>query len=224
MRRERLGAPVAAHPRLVAVLVSALVRVPHFSPTRFGATDSPRATDHGPRTKWPCPLSQKWPLPPTTSAAHNHDMTQHLYEPAVAAEIKQRIARLRPDSPRQWGRMTPAQALAHCVSSLDMALGRSNPPRMLVGYIFSGIAKRSLLARGEPMRRNSPTSRDLRIRDDRDFGTESKRLVAAIDEFVRGGPSACTTHPHTFFGPLTPLEWATLMYQHLDHHLRQFGV
>jgi hypothetical protein len=29
---------------------------------------------------------------------------------------------------------------------------------------------------------------------------------------------------HSFFGRLTPEEWATLMYKHLDHHLRQFGA
>jgi hypothetical protein len=39
---------------------------------------------------------------------------------------------------------------------------------------------------------------------------------------VAGGPAGCTTHPHLFMGRLTPVEWATLMYQHLDHHLRQF--
>lgn len=43
------------------------------------------------------------------------------------------------------------------------------------------------------------------------------RLLAA------GGPRACTTHPHPFFGPLTPNEWAVQQYKHLDHHLRQFG-
>jgi transposase InsO family protein len=45
-----------------------------------------------------------------------------------------------------------------------------------------------------------------------------------IDRFVAAGPKSCTTHPHSFFGPLTPEEWAILMYKHLDHHLRQFGV
>ncbi len=34
----------------------------------------------------------------------------------------------------------------------------------------------------------------------------------------------CTKHPNFFFGRLTPVEWAALMYQHLDHHLRQFGA
>jgi len=46
-----------------------------------------------------------------------------------------------------------------------------------------------------------------------------------LDAIVVGaGPAGCTAHPHSFFGRLKPEEWATLMYKHLDHHLRQFGV
>jgi hypothetical protein len=55
-------------------------------------------------------------------------------------------------------------------------------------------------------------------------GVPDSRRASLIDRFVSGGPSACTNHPHPFFGPLTPAEWAILMYKHLDHHLRQFGV
>jgi hypothetical protein len=37
-----------------------------------------------------------------------------LFEAARVEEIKKRMAQLRPDSERQWGKMNPAQALAHC--------------------------------------------------------------------------------------------------------------
>jgi hypothetical protein len=53
---------------------------------------------------------------------------------------------------------------------------------------------------------------------------DSERLRASIERFAAGGPGVCTTHPHFFFGRLTPMEWSVLMYQHLDHHLRQFQV
>ena len=42
-----------------------------------------------------------------------------LYEAATVAEVKQRIAQLRPDSERQWGKMTPAQAVAHCSAGMQ---------------------------------------------------------------------------------------------------------
>jgi hypothetical protein len=74
------------------------------------------------------------------------------------------------------------------------------------------------------MRINSPTVEGLAVTDKRDLEIERKRLSGLIDRFVAAGPSGCTKHPHSFFGRLTPDEWAILMYKHLDHHLRQFGV
>ncbi len=74
------------------------------------------------------------------------------------------------------------------------------------------------------MRRNSATEKSLIVSDERDFAAERQRLCESIDRFAAAGPAGCTKHPHFFFGPLTPEEWAALMYQHLDHHLRQFGV
>jgi hypothetical protein len=64
---------------------------------------------------------------------------QSLFDTATAAQIKERIRRLKPSSQRQWGKM--------------------------------------------------------------------------IDRFSMGGPQGCTKQAHTFFGPLTPDEWAQLMYK-----------
>lgn len=96
----------------------------------------------------------------------------------------------------------------------------------IAAYRECCLCSRSPSAGGndQPMRRNSPTAPDLVIRDERDLGAERERLNGLIDRFAAGGPAGCTTHPHTFFGPMTPQEWATLMYKHLDHHLRQFGA
>jgi len=62
------------------------------------------------------------------------------------------------------------------------------------------------------------------VQDELDLGTERERLRGLIERFTAAGPAGGTMHPHSFFGRLTPEEWATLMYKHLDHHLRQFGV
>ena len=66
------------------------------------------------------------------------------------------------------------------------------------------------------MRRNSMTEKSCLVTDERDFVVEKQRLRESIDLFATGGPGVCTKHPHFFFGPLTPVEWAVLMYQHLD--------
>ncbi len=149
---------------------------------------------------------------------------KNLYEPATVAEVNARVRRLRADSTRQWGKMTPAQMLAHCAGSMEGALGDTKPPRAVMGRLFGPMVKRMLLEKGKPMSRNAPTDKRLRVRDDRDFGKEQQRLLELVERFASGGPDRCTTHPHVFFGPMTPQEWSTLMYIHLDHHLRQFGL
>jgi hypothetical protein len=150
---------------------------------------------------------------------------KNLFEPAEAAELKQRVAGLTPESPRLWGTMNPAQTAAHCAIAFDMASGALKPTRAgLVGRMVGRIIKPMVLGNDAPMRRNSPTIVELILTDRYDLGTERERLCAAIDRFQMAGSAGCTTYPHAFFGPLTGEEWAILMYKHVDHHLRQFGV
>jgi len=147
---------------------------------------------------------------------------KNLFEAATAEEVKGRIAQLRPDSERMWGKMNAAQAVAHCAAGMEWAVGDVYPPRMFLGRIIGRMVKPMLLRDEEPMRRNSPTVKSLVVEDERDVRTERERLCRLIDRFAAAGPEGCTTHPHSFFGRLTPNEWAILMYKHLDHHLRQF--
>lgn len=120
--------------------------------------------------------------------------------------------------------MSVAQTIAHCASGLEMALGEMKPPRALMGRLLGSAIKPKVVGNDEELRRNSPTIDELVVSGERNLDTERVRLCTLIDRFVSGGPSVCTTHPHPFFGRLTPAEWAVLTYKHLDHHLRQFGV
>jgi hypothetical protein len=150
---------------------------------------------------------------------------KNLFEKACAEELKERVARLTPESPRHWGKMNTAQAVAHCALAFELPSGGQKPPR--AGFpvrILGRIIKPLALGDDKPMRRNSPTMKSLVIPDERDLAKERERLCAAIDRFAAAGPAGCTDHPHSFFGRLTPEEWAILMYKHVDHHLRQFGA
>ena len=149
---------------------------------------------------------------------------KNLFEPQRIAEIKQRLVSLKPDSARQWGKMTAPQVLAHCATGMEWALGDQRPPQMFIGRLIGGFVKSKALGNDEPLRKNSPTAPSMVVADKRDLNSERDRLNLLIDRWVVAGPTGCTTHPHTFFGKLTSDEWAILMYKHLDHHLRQFGV
>ena len=149
---------------------------------------------------------------------------KNLFEPATVNEIETRLGTLTPQSERRWGKMGPAQAVAHCAAGVEWVVKDSFPPRILIGRLIGGFIKPKVLNDDKPIRRNSPTAKSLIIADDRDLTVERERLCKLIDRFVAGGHAGCTTHPHPFFGRLTPDEWAILMYKHLDHHLRQFGA
>jgi hypothetical protein len=150
---------------------------------------------------------------------------KNLFESAEAAELKERLAALTPESLRLWGTMNPAQTAAHCAIAFDMASGALKPARAgLVGRMVGRIIKPMVLGNDAPMRRNSPTMKELVLTGLYDLTTERERLCSAIDRFQMAASAGCTTYPHPFFGRLTAQEWAILMYKHVDHHLRQFGV
>lgn len=149
---------------------------------------------------------------------------KNLFDPAAAAEVKQRLMTLRPESPQQWGTMTAAQAVAHCCGGLELAVGDIRPKRALIGRLLGRIIKPLALGDDKPMRRNTPTVPEIVVSDARELDSERRRLIELVDRFSSTGPAGCTRHPHSFFGRLTPQEWAVLMYKHLDHHLRQFGA
>src|SRR5208282_5508042 len=121
---------------------------------------------------------------------------KNLFEAARAKEVKERMALLRPDSERLWGNMNAPQAVAHCSGGLELALGDKTPPRVFVGRVFGWIVKPLALRDDEPMRRNSPTVKDLVVRDERDLQAEREHLLALIDRFAAAGPAGCTSHPH----------------------------
>ena len=147
------------------------------------------------------------------------------FDARVADQVKTRLGKLESQSERHWGKMTAAQMLAHCSISMQWAVGEVVPEKgALPARLLGRLVKPMVFRNEDPLRKNSPTAKSLIVADGRDFGKERDRLSGLIDKFAAGGAAGRTRHPHSFFGKMTPEQWAILMYKHLDHHLRQFGV
>jgi hypothetical protein len=146
------------------------------------------------------------------------------FDQDAVVQFKSRLAKLTPSSERQWGKMDPAQMLAHLCKGMEQVMGDVRPPRLFLGRIIGSFIKKRAIGNDEPMVHNSPTVPGFVVADHRDFSAERERLYTLIDRAATAGPSVCTDHPHSFFGKLTPEQWGNLAYKHLDHHLRQFGV
>lgn len=52
---------------------------------------------------------------------------KNLFETTTVEELRGRMASLRPENQRQWGKMTVTQMLAHCSAWMEMAAGLKRP-------------------------------------------------------------------------------------------------
>jgi hypothetical protein len=147
---------------------------------------------------------------------------KNLFQESDYQEIVNRIHKLTPQTQRKWGKMDVAQMMAHCSSAFEVALGDRKRTRVFLGYLFGGIAKKQFVY-GTSFKKSTPTDPTFIVSDARDFEKEKKRLLQFIERFHSGREQGITKDVHPFFGKMSPLEWAQLSYNHLNHHLTQFG-
>jgi DinB superfamily len=148
---------------------------------------------------------------------------KNLLDAGVVEELLSRLERLTPTSPARWGRMTVAQMLAHCSGFLEVAVGEAQPPQWWLGRILGGFLKSRYLD-DSATPHNRLTVPSFRITAPKRFDEEQARLSRLLKRFAGGGAERVTTHPHPFFGVMTPREWGLQLYKHVSYHLEQFGV
>ena len=162
------------------------------------------------------------PLPELNDPIPGTPMTT-LFDPAACDALFQRMDRLEPSTPRVWGTMTPAQAMAHCAVPLESSTGLRPMQQRLIGKLLAWMVKGAILG-DKPFGHNSPTDKEFVVKDDRDLDAERKRVQELVARFAERGPDQAAQATHAFFGKLSGEQWGRLAYKHLDHHLRQFGV
>ena len=143
------------------------------------------------------------------------------FDKSIQELLQQRLEKLTSQSAHQWGKMTPAQMLAHCTASLQVPVGDLQVKKHPLG-ILGRFFKKTLLGE-KPFSKNSPTAREFVRNQDCDFDAEKTKFVAAF-KIVAQGPSTITCFNHPFFGKMTTDDWGRLIYKHIDHHLQQFGA
>ncbi len=150
--------------------------------------------------------------------------TPSIFDPAEHRRLLDRLSALTPDTPRQWGTMTPAQMVAHLCVSYEYAYGERTDRPPLVMRLLLRAFFRGLLVGERPYPRNTRTAPTMVMRDDRDLDRERARLVAYMDRMLREGAAAWDGREQVTLGRLSAAEWSTLFRKHMDHHLRQFGL
>ncbi|HET7712615.1 MAG TPA: DinB family protein [Thermoanaerobaculia bacterium] len=124
----------------------------------------------------------------------------------------------------QWGKMSALEMLSHLVASLKMALGQISPEPKNIAWLRTFPMKQIILY-WLPFPKGAPTAPELLISDEAcpPLAMSKRELERLLDEFSKRE----LTRPwpdHPAFGRLNGRQWGTLVYRHMDHHLRQFGV
>ena len=135
-----------------------------------------------------------------------------------------RIEKLTPTSKPNWGKMAVAQMLAHCNVTYEKIYDQNQPASSAFKKLLLKLFVKNMVVGQKPYKKNGPTAPEFIIKDNRDFETEKKRLIAYINETQKLGASHFDGKESHSFGVLTQQEWSNMLSKHLEHHLTQFGV
>lgn len=144
-----------------------------------------------------------------------------IYTASDNAILIERIQNLSANPTPLWGKMSVDQMCEHCIAAINVAFGKQDLtisfPMRLLGRLLKNKAFNSDFGK------NSPTAKEFRITAHSDFEKSRDQLIACVQEFAKGTSVIAVMH-HPFWGKMSYEDWDKLMYRHLDHHLRQFGV
>ncbi len=135
--------------------------------------------------------------------------------------MKARIEKLQPIAAPQWGKFNVHQMICHLQDQMSYALGMKEeitelakgPPMFLRNLIrlYVPIPKGKI--------QTLPAMLETQIRE---WEEDKERVIRLLNDFP--GKREKEVWPfHPFFGSLTGLDWARLVWRHNNHHLTQFG-
>jgi len=143
-----------------------------------------------------------------------------IFDKATRDELIKRINTLNENSTAQWGKMNIYQMLKHCTLWEEMISGKKKYKRMFMGRLFGKMALKSILKDENPLRRNTPTVSELRVKGNGSVSSEKAKWIYLIGDYKDYSNPGFV---HVFFGKMTKEQVGYLAYKHTDHHLRQFN-
>src|SRR5262245_60594518 len=100
-----------------------------------------------------------------------------LFDAASHRDILRRVESIRADSPRQWGKMSPAQMLEHTSRALEMAAGKKRTDQAMIGKLIGWIFFKDFIGE-KPFGKNGPTGPEFIVQGEPDFQKTKERVTA----------------------------------------------
>jgi Protein of unknown function (DUF1569) len=148
---------------------------------------------------------------------------KNLLNESVKNEIEARIDTLNENAVPAWGKMNVNQMMRHLSMALEMPIGEFKPtapekdpmPKWLMKIIMMNVK----------VPKNIDTFKEMNVIEHGiqtgTFAEEKRQLKQSLEKFYNAKKFV---PEHALAGKFTPENWGKLSYNHLDHHLGQFGV
>ena len=146
-----------------------------------------------------------------------------IFDDDVRRELTGRLNKLTAENRPLWGKMSPAQMLKHCRLWEEMIHQNQVFKGPLIGRLIGRLILKNVLKTPE-FRKNSPTIPEMVVTETNiNLNEERRQLITLVNSYPQyNWPDNSFIHP--FFGKMTREQIGILVWLHLDHHLRQFGV
>jgi len=149
---------------------------------------------------------------------------KNVFDEKDTSEIINRINKLETGTQGLWGKMSVSQMLAHLNVAYEYFYeNKYKKSGFFKGLLLKWVIK-PIVVGYKPYAKNSRTSPEFLMTDEKEFEKEKTRLIAYIDKTRELGESYFDNRDSVSFGKLTVKEWNNMFYKHLNHHLDQFGV
>jgi hypothetical protein len=139
-------------------------------------------------------------------------------------EVLRRLAVLRADSARRWGRMSCHRMLVHLSDSFLCPMGEKEASRAKVPVprgVYRWVALYLPMQWPHGISTRPEMEQGVGGTAPVEFSRDRERLVAVMERFVKKN---FEWSEHPIFGEMSEKDWMRWGYLHCDHHLRQFGV
>jgi len=132
-----------------------------------------------------------------------------------------RMDQVSPPRAPRWGTMNAEQMVKHVTAQMELSLGDLD---VKAHSSWLGRWPMSyLLIYWLPWPKGAPTAPELIQFSSAHWDETRAKFKRVFDGVVAQGPEGDFA-PHPLFGKLNSRTWGVLMYRHMDHHLRQFGL
>lgn len=146
---------------------------------------------------------------------------ESIYDKVENDKVIARIESLTPSSKAIWGKMSVDQMMKHTSAAIEIAFGEKSLKINFLVRLLGRMMKNKVF--NTEFKKNSPTAPEFTFKEKYDFDATKKELITNFSRFASGHDAIKVTD-HQFWGKMTFEDWDKLIWNHIDHHLRQFGV